>query len=124
MLEATIITNLAYVNLMSFENIKILEENLVFNDREKVTFKRNYKDRVYGSNVPFENNTYLWVELKENSEEKHRLFSENYEEFKKLKKDKIINFEELVFPVIDDYYKKNNKTQKFFDITVSVKNHS
>lgn len=109
---------------MSFENIKILEENLVFNDREKVTFKRNHKDGVYGTNVPFENNTYLWVELKENSEEKHRLFSENYEEFKKLKKDKIINFEELVFPVIDDYYKKNNKTQKFFDITVSVKNHS
>lgn len=65
MLEATVITNLAYVDLMSFENIEILEENLVFNEDEKVPFKRSHKNGVYGVNIPFENNTYLWVELKE-----------------------------------------------------------
>ncbi len=124
MLEATVITNLAYINLMSFENIEILEENLVFNDGEKVPFKRSHKDGIYGVNVPFENNTYLWVELKENSEGKHRLFAENYEKFKKIKVDKKINLEELIFPEIDSYYRENNVLQKFFDITVSVKNHS
>ena len=124
MLEATIITNLAYVDLMSFEDIKILEENLVFNEKEKVPFKRSYKDGVYGVNIPFENNTYLWVELKENSEGKHRLFAENYEKFKEIKGDKKINLEEFIFPAIDDYYRENNVLQKFFDITVSVKNHS
>ena len=124
MLEATVITNLAYVDLMGFENIEILEENLVFNENEKVPFKRNHKDGVYGANVPFENNTYLWVELKENSEGKHRLFAENYEKFKKIKGDKKINLEELIFPEIDSYYRENNVLQKFFDITVSVKNHS
>lgn len=124
MLEATIITNLAYVDLMSFENIEFTEENLVFNENEKIPFKRSYKDGVYGVNIPFENNTYLWVELKENSEGKHRLFTENYEKFKKIKEDKKINLEEFIFPAIDDYYRENNVLQKFFDITVSVKNHS
>ena len=124
MLEATVITNLAYVDLMGFENIEILEENLVFNENEKVPFKRNHKDGVYVANVPFENNTYLWVELKENSEGKHRLFAENYEKFKKIKGDKKINLEELIFPEIDSYYRENKVLQKFFDITVSVKNHS
>ena len=124
MLEATIITNLAYVDLMSFENVEILEENLIFNEDEKIPFKRSYKDDVYGVNVPFENNTYLWVELKENSEGKHRLFTENYEKFKEIKGDKKINLEEFIFPAIDDYYRENNVLQKFFDITVSVKNHS
>ena len=124
MLEATIITNLAYVDLMSFEDIEFTEENLVFNENEKIPFKRSYKDGVYGVNIPFENNTYLWVELKENSEGKHRLFIENYEKFKKIKEDKKINLEEFIFPAIDDYYRENNVLQKFFDITVSVKNHS
>ena len=124
MLEATIITNLTYVDLMSFEDIEILEENLVFNEKEKVPFKRSYKDGVYGVNIPFEDNTYLWVELKENSEGKHRLFAENYEKFKEIKGDKKINLEEFIFPAIDDYYRENNVLQKFFDITVSVKNHS
>ncbi len=124
MLEATIITNLAYVDLMSFEDIGFTEENLVFNENEKIPFKRSYKDGVYGVNIPFENNTYLWVELKENSEGKHRLFIENYEKFKKIKEDKKINLEEFIFPAIDDYYRENNVLQKFFDITVSVKNHS
>lgn len=124
MLEATIITNLAYVDLMSFENIEFTEENLVFNENEKIPFKRSYKDGVYGVNIPFENNTYLWVELKENSEGKHRLFIENYEKFKKIKEDKKINLEEFIFPAIDDYYRENNVLQKFFDITVSVKNYS
>ena len=124
MLEATVITNLAYVDLMGFENIEVLEENLVFNENEKVPFKRSHKDGVYGANVPFENNTYLWVELKENNEGKHRLFAENYEKFKKIKADKKINLEELIFPEIDSYYRENNVLQKFFDITVSVKNHS
>ncbi len=124
MLEATVITNLAYIDLMSFEDIGFTEENLVFNENEKIPFKRSYKDGVYGVNVPFENNTYLWVELKENSEGKHRLFAENYEKFKKIKGDKKINLEELIFPAIDDYYRENNILQKFFDITVSVKNHS
>ncbi len=32
--------------------------------------------------------------------------------------------EEFIFSGIDDYYKRNNKVQKFFDITLSVKNHS
>lgn len=124
MLDATIITNLAYVDLMSFENVEILEENLIFNDDEKIPFKRSYKDSVHRVNVPFENNSYLWVELKENSEKKHRLFTENYEKFKEIKEDKKINLEELIFPAIDDYYRENNVLQKFFDITVSVKNHS
>lgn len=124
MLEATIITNLVYVDLMSFEDIEFTEENLVFNENEKIPFKRSYKDGVYGVNIPFENNTYLWVELKENSEGKHRLFIENYEKFKKIKEDKKINLEEFIFPAIDDYYRENNVLQKFFDITVSGKNHS
>ena len=124
MLDATIITNLAYVDLMSFENVEILEENLIFNDDEKIPFKRSYKNGVHRVNVPFENNSYLWVELKENSEGKHRLFAENYEKFKEIKEDKKINLEELIFPTIDDYYRENNVLQKFFDITVSVKNHS
>ena len=124
MLDATIITNLAYVDLMSFENVEILEENLVFNDDEKIPFKRSYKNGVHRVNVPFENNSYLWVELKENSEGKHRLFAENYEKFKEIKGDKKINLEELIFPTIDDYYRENNVLQKFFDITISVKNHS
>lgn len=123
MLDATIITNLAYVDLMSFENVEILEENLIFND-EKIPFKRSYKNGVHRVNVPFENNTYLWVELKENNEGKHRLFAETYEKFKEIKEDKKINLEELIFPTIDDYYRENNVLQKFFDITVSVKNHS
>ena len=124
MLDATIITNLAYVDLMSFENVEILEEDLIFNDDEKIPFKRSYKNGVHRVNVPFENNSYLWVELKENSEGKHRLFAENYEKFKEIKGDKKINLEELIFPTIDDYYRENNVLQKFFDITVSVKNHS
>ena len=124
MVEATIITNLAYVDLMSFENIQILEENLIFNDNEKIPFKRSYKNGVHRVNVPFENNSYLWVELKENSEGKHRLFAENYEKFKEIKGDKKINLEEIIFPTIDDYYRENNVLQKFFDITISVKNHS
>lgn len=124
MLEATIITNLAYVDLMSFENVEILEENLIFNDNEKIPFKRSYKNGVHRVNVSFENNSYLWVELKENSERKHRLFVENYEKFKEIKGDKKIKLEEFIFPVIDDYYRENNVLQKFFDITVSVKNHS
>ena len=124
MVEATIITNLAYVDLMSFENVEILEENLIFNDNEKIPFKRSYKNGVHRVNVPFENNSYLWVELKENSEGKHRLFAENYEKFKEIKGDKKINLEELIFPTIDDYYRENNVLQKFFDITISVKNHS
>ena len=126
MLDAVVITELAYIDLMSFENIEFLEENLVFNEDEKVSFKRSYKNGVYGVNVPFpiEDNTYLWVELKENSEGKHRLFAENYEKFKEIKGDKKINLEEFIFPAIDDYYRENNVLQKFFDITVSVKNHS
>ena len=126
MLDAVVITELAYIDLMSFENIEFLEENLVFNEDEKVPFKRSYKNGVYGVNVPFpfENNTYLWVELKENSEGKHRLFAENYEKFKEIKGDKKINLEEFIFPAIDGYYRENNVMQKFFDITVSVKNHS
>lgn len=124
MLEATIITNLAYVDLMSFENVEILEENLIFNEDEKIPFKRSYKNGVHRVNVSFENNSYLWVELKENSEGKHRLFAENYEKFKKTKGDKKINLEEFIFPTIDVYYRENNVLQKFFDITVSVKNHS
>ena len=126
MLDAVVITELAYIDLMSFENIEFLEENLVFNEDEKVSFKRSYKNGVYGVNVPFpfENNTYLWVELKENNEGKHRLFAENYEKFKKTKGDKKINLEEFIFPAIDGYYRENNVLQKFFDITVSVKNHS
>lgn len=124
MVEATIITNLAYVDLMSFENVEILEENLIFNDNEKIPFKRSYKNGVHRVNVPFENNSYLWVELKENSEGKHRLFAENYEKFKEIKGDKKINLEEIIFPTIDDYYRENNVLQKFFDITISVKNHS
>ena len=124
MVDATIITNLAYVDLMSFENVEILEENLIFNDNEKIPFKRSYKNGVHRVNVPFENNTYLWVELKENSEKKHRLFAENYEKFKKIKGDKKIKLEDLIFPTIDDYYRENNVLQKFFDITISVKNHS
>lgn len=124
MLEATIITNLAYVDLMSFENVEILEENLIFNDNEKIPFKRSYKNGIHIVNVSFENNSYLWVELKENSEGKHRLFAENYEKFKEIKGDKKINLEEIIFPTIDDYYRENNVLQKFFDITVSVKNHS
>ena len=126
MLDAVVITELAYIDLMSFENIEFLEENLVFNEDEKVPFKRSYKDGVYGVNVPFpfENNTYLWVELKENNEGKHRLFAENYEKFKEIKGDKKINLEEFIFPAIDGYYRENNVLQKFFDITVSVKNHS
>lgn len=124
MLEATIITNLAYVDLMSFENVEILEENLIFNEDEKIPFKRSYKNGVHRVNVSFENNSYLWVELKENSEGKHRLFAENYEKFKKTKGYKKINLEEFIFPTIDGYYRENNVLQKFFDITVSVKNHS
>lgn len=126
MLDAVVITELAYIDLMSFENIEFLEENLVFNEDEKVPFKRSYKNGVYGVNVPFpfENNTYLWVELKENNEGKHRLFAENYEKFKEIKGDKKINLEEFIFPAIDGYYRENNLLQKFFDITVSVKNHS
>ena len=124
MLEATIITNLAYVDLMSFENVEILEENLIFNDNEKIPFKRSYKNGIHIVSVSFENNSYLWVELKENSEGKHRLFAENYEKFKEIKGDKKINLEEIIFPTIDDYYRENNVLQKFFDITVSVKNHS
>ena len=126
MLDAVVITELAYIDLMSFENIEFLEENLVFNEDEKVPFKRSYKDGVYGVNVPFpfENNTYLWVELKENNEGKHRLFAENYEKFKEIKGDEKINLEEFIFPAIDGYYRENNLLQKFFDITVSVKNHS
>lgn len=124
MFDVTVITNLAYIDLMSFEDIGFTEENLVFNENEKIPFKRSYKDGVYGVNVPFENNTYLWVELKENSEGKHRLFAENYEKFKEIKGDKKINLEEFIFPAIDDYYRENNVLQKFFDITVSVKNHS
>lgn len=124
MLEATIITNLAYVDLMSFENVEILEENLIFNDNEKIPFKRSYKNGVHRVNVSFENNSYLWVELKENNEGKHRVFAENYEKFKEIKEDKKINLEEFIFPTIDDYYRENNVLQKFFDITVSVKNHS
>lgn len=124
MLEATIITNLAYVDLMSFENVEILEENLIFNDNEKIPFKRSYKNGVHRVNVSFENNSYLWVELKENSEGKHRLFAENYEKFKEIKGDKKIKLEEFIFPTIDDYYRENNLLQKFFDITISVKNHS
>lgn len=126
MLDAVVITELAYIDLMSFENIEFLEENLVFNEDEKVPFKRSYKNGIYGVNVPFpfENNTYLWVELKENNEGKHRLFAENYEKFKEIKGDKKINLEEFIFPAIDGYYKENNLLQKFFDITVSVKNHS
>ena len=124
MLDATIITNLAYVDLMSFENVEILEENLIFNEDEKIPFKRSYKNGVHRVNVSFENNSYLWVELKENSEGKHRLFAENYEKFKKTKGDKKINLEEFIFPTIDGYYRENNVLQKFFDITVSVKNHS
>ena len=126
MLDAVVITELAYIDLMSFENIEFLEENLVFNEDEKVPFKRSYKNGIYGVNVPFpfENNTYLWVELKENREGKHRLFAENYEKFKEIKGDKKISLEELIFPTIDDYYRENNVLQKFFDITVSVKNHS
>ena len=87
MLDAVVITELAYIDLMSFENIEFLEENLVFNEDEKVPFKRSYKNGIYGVNVPFpfENNTYLWVELKENNEGKHRLFAENYEKFKEIK---------------------------------------
>lgn len=126
MLDAVVITELAYIDLMSFENIEFLEENLVFNENEKVPFKRSYKNGIYGVNVPFpfENNTYLWVELKENNEGKHRLFAENYEKFKEIKGDEKINLEELIFPAIDGYYRENNLLQKFFDITVSVKNHS
>lgn len=124
MFEATIITNLAYVDLMSFENVEILEENLIFNDNEKIPFKRSYKNGVHRVNVSFENNSYLWVELKENNEGKHRVFAENYEKFKEIKEDKKINLEEFIFPTIDDYYRENNVLQKFFDITVSVKNHS
>ena len=126
MLDAVVITELAYIDLMSFENIEFLEENLVFNEDEKVPFKRSYKNGIYGVNVPFpfENNTYLWVELKENNEGKHRLFAENYEKFKEIKGDKKINLEEFIFPAIDGYYRENNLLQKFFDITVSVKNHS
>ena len=126
MLDAVVITELAYIDLMSFENIEFLEENLVFNEDEKVPFKRSYKNGIYGVNVPFpfENNTYLWVELKENNEGKHRLFAENYEKFKEIKGDKKINLEEIIFPTIDDYYRENNVLQKFFDITISVKNHS
>ena len=52
---------------MSFENIGFSEENLVFNDSEKVPFKRNCVDGVYRVNVLFENNAYLWVELKKNT---------------------------------------------------------
>ena len=126
MLDAVVITELAYIDLMSFENIEFLEENLVFNEDEKVPFKRSYKNGIYGANVPFpfENNTYLWVELKENNEGKHRLFAENYEKFKEIKGDEKINLEEFIFPAIDGYYRENNLLQKFFDITVSVKNHS
>ena len=126
MLDAVVITELAYIDLMSFENIEFLEENLVFNENEKVPFKRSYKNGIYGVNVPFpfENNTYLWVELKENNEGKHRLFAENYEKFKEIKGDEKINLEEFIFPAIDGYYRENNLLQKFFDITVSVKNHS
>ncbi len=126
MLDAVVITELAYIDLMSFENIEFLEENLVFNEDEKVPFKRSYKNGIYGVNVPFpfENNTYLWVELKENNEGKHRLFAENYEKFKEIKGDKKINLEKFIFPAIDGYYRENNLLQKFFDITVSVKNHS
>lgn len=126
MLDVVVITELAYIDLMSFENIEFLEENLVFNEDEKVPFKRSYKNGIYGVNVPFpfENNTYLWVELKENNEGKHRLFAENYEKFKEIKGDKKINLEKFIFPAIDGYYRKNNLLQKFFDITVSVKNHS
>ncbi len=124
MLEATIITNLAYVDLMSFEKIAILEENLIFNNDNKIPFKRSYKDGVYAVNIPLKNNTYLWVLLKENSEGKHRLFKDNYENFKNTEKDKKINLEVLIFKAIDGYYLENNKIQKFFDIIVTVKDHS
>ncbi len=135
MLDAVVITELAYIALLSFENIEFLEEYLVFNEDEKVPFKRSYKDGVYGVNVPFpfenntylwvelkennegkhrlfaenyeKNNTYLWVELKENNEGKHRLFAENYEKFKEIKGDKKINLEEFIFPAIDGYYREN-----------------
>lgn len=105
----TVIENPAYVDLMSFENVEFTEENLVFNDDEKVPFKRSCKDGVYRVNIPFENNTYLWVELKENTERKYRLFTESYQEFKKIKEDKKVNLEELISPAIDDYYRENNK---------------
>ena len=124
MLETAIISNLMFVNLMSFENIGFSEENLVFNDSEKVPFKRNCVDGVYRVNVPFENNAYLWVELKENTEGKHRLFAQSYEKFRKMGDDTKGKLEEFIFSGIDDYYKRNNKVQKFFDITLSVKNHS
>lgn len=124
MLEATVITNLAYVNLMSFENKWFSGERLVFNDSKKVPFKRSCVDGVYGVNIPFENNTYLWVELKENTEGRHRLFAQSYEKFRKMGDDTKGKLEEFIFSWIDDYYRENNKVQKFFDITLSVKNHS
>ena len=69
-------------------------------------------------------NTYLWVELKENTEGKHRLFAQSYEKFRKMGDDTKGKLEEFIFSWIDDYYRGNNKVQKFFDITLSVKNHS
>ena len=43
--------------------------------KKKVPFKRNHTRWSIWAECPFlENNTYLWVELKENSEGKHRLF--------------------------------------------------
>ena len=43
MLEATIITNLAYVDLMSFENVEILEENLILMIMRKFHLKEVIK---------------------------------------------------------------------------------
>ena len=124
MLETAIISNLMFVNLMSFENIGFSEESLVFSDSEKVPFKRNCVDDVYRVNVPFENNAYLWVELKENTGGRYWLFAQSYEKFRKMGDDTKGKLEEFIFSGIDDYYKRNNKVQKFFDITLSVKNHS
>ena len=48
MLDAVVITELAYIDLMSFENIEFLEENLVFNEDEKVPFKKMaYMELMY-----------------------------------------------------------------------------
>lgn len=125
MVETLIISNLVYIDLMSFEKIEISEEKLKINDKDEIPYKRNYKNGVYGVNIPIENNNYLWVQLKENKSGEHKLFFEEYKKFRENNEKEIRKYlEELVYPIIDDFYKVEGKEAKFFDITISIKNYS
>lgn len=123
MVETALISNLVYMNLLNIEKLATPEDKITIDENVDISFKTNFKNGVYSINVPLKND-YLWIEMKENKKGKHSLKTTDYEKFRKANKNMKIDLKEIIYPTIDDFYEENNKKTKFFDVTISIKNHS